>query len=208
MSNNSLLSTPEDVGYASTIADDLMPFRSDWPKVVVVFHLCRLTCLLVHISFLSCLIISFRELQMFKLSVKLFSVVLCIAVAGCGGPEGPVLVPVSGTVLLDGEPVSGALVRFVPASGPSSGGETNEKGEFTLIGPGNRPGTIVGTHTVTVGCPYNPGQGSSPDGNMEAPADAGGCKVPMKYSDVSSSDASAVVPAEGKSGLVIELTSK
>ncbi|NQV27197.1 MAG: hypothetical protein HQ518_22850 [Rhodopirellula sp.] len=146
---------------------------------------------------------------MLKLSTKLLlSAGLFIFVAGCGGSEGPALVPASGKVLLDGEPVAGALVRFVPGSGPSSGCDTNDQGEFTLIGPGNRPGSIVGTHTVTVGCAYNPGQGSSADGSTEAPAEGAGCKVPLKYSDVSTSGVTVDVPDEGKTDFVIALTSE
>ena len=133
---------------------------------------------------------------------------VCLIVVGCGGAEGPTLVPVSGKVLLDGEPVAGALVQFIPSSGPLSGGQTNDQGEFTLTGPGNRPGAIVGSYIVTVGCPFDPSQGSSADGSTQAPAAPSNCNVPFKYSDMSTTDVSADVPSEGKSGLVIELTSK
>lgn len=144
----------------------------------------------------------------YSLKKALIATVLCVSVIGCGGSDGPELVPVSGKVFLDGQPVAGALIRFVPADGPSSGGETNEQGEFSLIGPGSQPGAIVGTHTVTVGCPYNPGQGSSPDGSTEAPSEGAGCSLPLKYSDVSTSEVSATVPEEGDSDLVIQLTSE
>lgn len=146
---------------------------------------------------------------MLELPSRVFlSIVLCLFVSGCGGPEGPELVPVSGKILLDGKPVAGALVRFVPDSGPSSGGETNEQGEFSLIGPGSLPGAITGTHTVTVGCPYNPGQGSSPDGSTQAPSEGPGCSLPLKYSDVSTSGVTAAVPDEGTSELIVQLTSE
>ena len=137
-----------------------------------------------------------------------FCLFLCVATVGCGGPEGPTLVPVSGKILLDGEPVAGAWVRFVQGTGPASGGETNAQGEFTLIGPGNRPGAIVGSFTVTVGCPYNPSQGSSPDGSTGTPADTSKCNLPLKYSDVSTSDVNTDVSEQGAPSLVIELTSK
>ena len=136
------------------------------------------------------------------------ALMVCLTFAGCGGPEGPTLVPVSGKVLLDGEPVAGALVQFIPTSGPSSGGQTDDNGEFTLTGPGNRPGAVVGSFTVTVGCPFNPSQGSSSDGSTEAPESTVTCSVPDKYSDLATSDVHAEIPDEGKSDLVVELTSE
>lgn len=133
--------------------------------------------------------------------------VACVLTAGCGGSDAPDLVPVSGKVLLDGEPVSGAFVKFVPNSGPASGGETDENGKFTLVAPGNRTGAVVDTHTVTVGCPFDPAQGSSADGSTQAAASSSGCSVPPIYSDVLTSDVTADVPDGGKADLVIELTS-
>jgi hypothetical protein len=133
--------------------------------------------------------------------------VVCVLTAGCGGPEGPELVPVSGKVLLDGEPVPGAFVQFVPNFGPASGGETIENGEFALMAPGNRAGAVVDSHTVTVSCPFDPSQGSSADGSTQASANGSSCNVPAIYSDVLTSDVTVVVPEEGKSDFVIELSS-
>lgn len=130
-----------------------------------------------------------------------------LTTVGCGGSDAPELVPVSGKVLLDGQPAGGALVRFVPETGPSSGGQTDENGQFTLLGPGNRPGAIATSHTVTVGCPYNPGAGSSPDGSTQAPAASSACNVPVMYSDVLTSNVTVVVSEDGKDDVVIELNS-
>lgn len=49
----------------------------------------------------------------------------CIAVScaalllfcGCGGPEGPEMVDISGTVTYQGEPIQDGAIRFVPAQG-------------------------------------------------------------------------------------------
>ena len=80
---------------------------------------------------------------------------LCI---GCNSGEYK-LVPVSGTVTLDGEPVSNARVIFEPrrvdpsslTAGPSSDGETDESGKFSLATTADgKSGAIAGTHDVVV----------------------------------------------------------
>ena len=70
--------------------------------------------------------------------------------SGCGD-SGPELAPVSGTVLLDGKPVEGASVTFMPAAGgrPATG-TTNASGEFQLTTFKEQDGALVGDHSVTI----------------------------------------------------------
>ena len=51
---------------------------------------------------------------------------------GCGGPKGPAVTAVSGTVMLDGEPLDGASVVFHPtsSSGLAGSGKTSADGTF------------------------------------------------------------------------------
>ena len=73
---------------------------------------------------------------------------LAVLIAGCGG--GLDLIPVSGTVTLDGKPVDGAAVVFVPvAGGPVASGTTEAGGKFRLMTV-NEPGAVPGEHHVTV----------------------------------------------------------
>ena len=73
---------------------------------------------------------------------------LAVLVAGCGG--GLDLIPVSGTVTLDGKPVDGAAVVFVPvAGGPVASGTTEAGGKFRLMTI-NDAGAVPGEHHVTV----------------------------------------------------------
>jgi hypothetical protein len=75
--------------------------------------------------------------------------------AGCGRtPAG--IVPVSGRVTLDGQPLAGAVVTFQPmqAGDPGAGGSsgrTDAEGRFvlTLIDPPT-PGALAGLHVVTI----------------------------------------------------------
>lgn len=80
---------------------------------------------------------------------------LALVVAlGCGGPK---FAPVSGKVTLNGKPMGGATVSFLPRApkgsleaGPSSVGKTNGQGEYTLEAASGDKGALVGTHRVSV----------------------------------------------------------
>ncbi len=77
---------------------------------------------------------------------------------GCGSSDYD-LVPVRGTVTLDGKPIAGARVIFEPrrsgkealSAGPGSDGITDEDGQYSLLTTvdGAR-GAVVGQHTVTI----------------------------------------------------------
>jgi len=80
-------------------------------------------------------------------------VVLGFAI-GCGDNSGPKLAQVSGTIKVDGKPIPGLNVFFVPEAGgaPSVGG-TNAAGKYTLLYPSNKSGAIVGKPRVRVEAP-------------------------------------------------------
>jgi hypothetical protein len=71
---------------------------------------------------------------------------------GCGD-SGPKLVPVSGTVTLDGKPLKGALVSFLP----DTSNKTGQAGEDVTGGSGNyramtngRTGLVPGKYKVVI----------------------------------------------------------
>jgi hypothetical protein len=76
---------------------------------------------------------------------------LVLTASGCG--DGPRLVPASGTVTLDGEPLEGATVSFVPVEGNSvstAGTEmTGPKGNFQMTHNG-RSGLASGKYKVMI----------------------------------------------------------
>lgn len=59
-------------------------------------------------------------------------------------------VPVSGQVLIDGNPLTKGYVRFVPTGGRSSTGNLDADGRFTLGCFEAGDGALVGTHRVEV----------------------------------------------------------
>ena len=84
------------------------------------------------------------------------SLLLLAAVIGCSNSPYP-LVPVSGVVTLDGQPLPNARVAFEPQSqgqgldvGPGSYGKTNAEGHFELETIDGTPGAIVGPHRVAI----------------------------------------------------------
>jgi hypothetical protein len=81
-----------------------------------------------------------------------FSLLLCM---GCG--ESSSIAPVSGTITLDGRPLSGASITTQPVAsgsenpGPGSFGLTDAQGhyELELVKPA-RKGAIIGDHRVMI----------------------------------------------------------
>lgn len=72
-----------------------------------------------------------------------------LACVGCG-PKGPEMGAVTGTVTLDGKPLSNAMVIFSPESGGRPGsGKTDASGKFEIYTMGSQ-GVAVGSCRVSV----------------------------------------------------------
>jgi hypothetical protein len=87
-----------------------------------------------------------------KLAFAFFGTASLLLV-GCGGSDG--LVPVSGKVTVDGQPLAGVRVVFNPLAtsdnlspGTWSSGLTNAEGEFTLVNKNRKEGAVIGSHAV------------------------------------------------------------
>jgi hypothetical protein len=75
------------------------------------------------------------------------------AVAGCDRSGG--LVPVVGTVTLDGAPLEAAVVMFHPQPGVkgNGGGATSKPdGTFVMLSPQGKKGIFPGDYSITVSC--------------------------------------------------------
>ena len=86
------------------------------------------------------------QLQLAPLSLGVFLLL------GCGGgPSGPALAPVQGTVTLDGQPVAKARVEFIPSEGRPSTAITGTDGTYNLAYSPTENGAIIGaTYRVTI----------------------------------------------------------
>lgn len=74
---------------------------------------------------------------------------LLILLAGCG-PSQPDRVPVSGTVTIDGKPVTAGSIMVVPEGSRAATGALGPDGRFTLTTHDENDGTVPGTHKVAV----------------------------------------------------------
>jgi hypothetical protein len=73
-----------------------------------------------------------------------------VTLAGCGR-SGPELAPVSGRVMLDGEPLFGARLMFQPeATGSPSYGSTGRDGRYQLGYKRGVKGAMIGWHIVRI----------------------------------------------------------
>jgi hypothetical protein len=82
------------------------------------------------------------------------SAILCLATAGCNSSNRPPTYPVSGTVIMNGKPLEGAAVVFVPAEGvagpQAATGITDAEGKYKLGTFTADDGAIAGEYRIKV----------------------------------------------------------
>ena len=140
-----------------------------------------------------------------KIVLLLMSVLLCVAV-GCGPSADAGLVAAKGQVTLDGTPVSGVTVTFVPQEGVKGRGGfavTDSDGRFDAR-IGNAPGVLPGKYRVLFErLVTSDGNPVPPD---VAPADVNASNaLPAVYSNPSESPIVATVEPSGSEDLSFEL---
>ncbi len=86
------------------------------------------------------------------------------------------IAPVEGTVTMDGKPLVGAAVVFVPKAGRPAGAITDEKGQYILSFGRGRLGAMLGKNKVRISTLRDPSEDQ--DGNIIPGAPE---TVPMKY---------------------------
>lgn len=130
----------------------------------------------------------------FRIMVYSLSILFAASLIGCGDMK---VAPVSGTVTLDGVPLSRASITFEPkAGGRPSVGVTNEQGKYVLEYSMDQVGAEVGTCAVRVTTAARADDAGNPAVKE---------RVPAKYF----SDAKIEVQVEKKSNTIdIALSSK
>lgn len=80
------------------------------------------------------------------------SVALCLTLSGCGGAENdqPDLGLVKGIVSLDGKPLVGASISFLPDAGRTASARTDANGYYELIYIRDTPGCKIGHNKVVI----------------------------------------------------------
>ncbi|CAN5334820.1 carboxypeptidase-like regulatory domain-containing protein [soil metagenome] len=117
------------------------------------------------------------------------SPLLLVLVCGCGGET---FHNISGIVTLDGAPLDGASITFVPVEkGNPAVGRTDAGGRYTLE-TGNTAGIRPGSYkVVVVKNAYTPYDERTGQGGALLPS-----PVPVKYAKAETSDITLTVPGE------------
>jgi len=133
-------------------------------------------------------------------------VALLLVTAGCGkNPHR--LAPVSGKVTMDGKPLANALVAFLPDTkpgempSPTSRGETDTQGRYSLTTSENKPGAVVGVNKVRIST-LKSKAGSESEGGAVLARET----VPEKYN--ARTTLTFTVPEEGSDQADFQLQSK
>ena len=149
---------------------------------------------------------------------------LVFVAVGCSS-NGPPLAPVSGRVTVDGKPLAGKTLKFVPepgTPGQGAGATTNANGEYSLLAarPGStrdEAGAPPGAYRVVVVEPMFPIDLPVQDANdpKAAPAVGPGAparkkqEIPAAYTKAETTPLRAEVPAAGGTiNLALETAAK
>ncbi|PQO46420.1 hypothetical protein [Blastopirellula marina] len=127
--------------------------------------------------------------------------VMLLSLTGCGGnSDQPELGQVTGTITLDGKPLTGVAVVFQPEKGRPAHGKTDAEGKYDLIYIRDTRGAKIGLNRVEIA----PSEGEDdPTENIQdpdsipaqRPTKSGKPKVPAKYNIKSELEAN-VQPGE------------
>lgn len=116
-----------------------------------------------------------------------------VGLVGCGD-SGPKIVPVSGTVFIDGQPLTYGHIQVVPTGWRPASGRIGADGRFTLTTTEPNDGCAVGTHAVAILA----GESITPENTK--------WHAPQRYADAKSSNLSVTITGP-TTDLKIELTS-
>ncbi len=123
--------------------------------------------------------------------------ILLLGLSGCGGPsDQPELGQVSGTITLDGKPLSGVAVVFQPDDGRPAHGTTDANGKYELTYIRNIRGTKVGHNRVEIAPSEEAEEDEGDSGDEDAdgpqpkrPANSRKRSVPARYNTQSELEA-------------------
>ena len=135
-----------------------------------------------------------KWLQSGKAASPLILLVLTlVAAVGCSDGR-PKRVPVSGQVLIDGDPVKGGSIQFIPEGARPSSSDLDKDGRFTLQCFEKGDGAVTGKHKVIVAARAMEGEKLR-------------WYAPQEYADIDTSGLTEEI-TEATDSLLIELTWK
>jgi hypothetical protein len=127
---------------------------------------------------------------------RLPALTLVLVALGCNqAPKGPDLAPVVGTVRWQGQPLGGALVRFIPVGATQGGGGTaitEENGTYVLMDTRGGKGVVTGEYKVVISRRVDP-PGSPPSTGKGEHDSRAKETLPENYSDARQTELTAQV---------------
>ena len=138
---------------------------------------------------------------------SVLNVMLVLVICGCGGPEGPATVTVTGSVSLDGKPVTSGQIIFYDVAGVEKAyAGVIEDGEFSFPSTAGQkkvsitsPQEVAGSSIIVGGTPGDPVSAENPAPQILE-------SIPAKYND--QTELTANVNTSGDNTFPFELTSK
>ena len=121
------------------------------------------------------------------------SLVVLVTCVGCWKANAPMNEKVEGTVKVNGKPLAGVIVSYVPegVSGLLSGSAITDANGHYEVQTGESPGAVIGKHSVLIhvgrglASRANDPQAAQPDPANSAPAPAtNAARIPPGYSDL------------------------
>lgn len=166
---------------------------------------------------------SLRTRSMRTWSQLLVCASCCLTLAGCGSgtPPGPEVVLAKGKVSIEGDPLTGARLFFVPEAGSNSAiagvASTDSEGVFEVVTNGTT-GAAPGRYRVAVqyytkpdGTPFSLTESDTESGmDLDQFIAMGQVKlgVPRRYSDPTSTDLLIEIPEAGIENIELILAKK
>jgi len=129
-----------------------------------------------------------------------WTLLLLTSVSGCGSQSEFKMVPVTGTVSLDGQPLAGAMTKFFPAGkvNEESQGRTDASGKFQLDGVHGKTGAMPGEHKVVITrLVMKDGTPVDPKIDFALVVHEARESLPATYSNIDETTLTATVPAAG-----------
>ena len=145
------------------------------------------------------------SIRLTSIDMRMVVLLLCLAVARLweGGPE---TAPVTGTVTLDGQPLTSGVVTFFPKVAAAPPGFIQSDGTYRLGTFSSADGALIGKHKVSVtaggGTP-----GVRPDFDSDRPS-AAKSAIPARYSNADGSGLEFEVKAGEDNVADFDLVSK
>ena len=134
---------------------------------------------------------------------------LVAGLAGCGPDDGLGRTPLEGKVTANGQPLNGALVRFIPigsTQGPGASARTGPDGSFVLVDDrGNSGGIVPGTYRVAVSQYLLPDGTPIPEGKSELDFPEARQQMPPRLNSAEASPLEYTVKESGNEDPVIDI---